>query len=108
MTLARLKKCQVYKDKSRLGDFGWGTRACTHRSAFCKRGSVNVRFAPKATEVLRRREYGDVPKPDSCAAANSTTRPRLRFRGHDRASISGLRCGAFREQAYRAPFLQIR
>ena len=32
------------------------TRACTHKSAFCKRGLVNVRFAPKATEVLRCRE----------------------------------------------------
>src|SRR5262249_19518279 len=31
-------------------------RACTHKSAFCKRGSVNVRFAPKATKVLRCRE----------------------------------------------------
>ena len=30
--------------------------ARTHKSAFCKRGSVNVRFAPKATEVLRCRE----------------------------------------------------
>jgi hypothetical protein len=28
----------------------------THKSTFCKRGSVNVRFAPKATEVLRCRE----------------------------------------------------
>jgi hypothetical protein len=33
-----------------------GIGACTHKSAFCKRGSVNVRFAPKATEVLRCRE----------------------------------------------------
>jgi hypothetical protein len=32
------------------------TRTCTHKSAFCKRGSVNVRFAPKATEVPRCRE----------------------------------------------------
>jgi hypothetical protein len=31
-------------------------RACTHESAFCKRSSLNVRFAPKATEVLRCRE----------------------------------------------------
>jgi len=31
--------------------------ACPHKSAFCKRGSVNVRFAPKATEVLRCREW---------------------------------------------------
>jgi hypothetical protein len=31
-------------------------RACPHKSALCKRGSVNVRFAPKATEVLRCRE----------------------------------------------------
>ena len=29
------------------------TSACTHKSAFCKRGLVNVRFALKATEVLR-------------------------------------------------------
>src|SRR5262249_46825437 len=31
-------------------------RACARKSAFCKRGSVNVRFARKATEVLRCRE----------------------------------------------------
>jgi len=31
-------------------------RACTHKFAFCKRDSINVRFAPKATEVLRCRE----------------------------------------------------
>ena len=31
-------------------------RACPHKAAFCKRGSVNVRFAPKATEVLRCRK----------------------------------------------------
>src|SRR6516225_9985085 len=31
-------------------------RACPHKSALCKRGSVNVRFAPKATKVLRCRE----------------------------------------------------
>jgi hypothetical protein len=30
--------------------------ARTHKSAFCKRGSVNVRFAPKATQVLHCRE----------------------------------------------------
>src|SRR5262245_6269333 len=35
--------------------------ACTHKSTFCKRGSVNVRFAPKATEVLCCRELTDVP-----------------------------------------------
>jgi hypothetical protein len=29
---------------------------CTRKSAFCKCGSVNVRFAPKPTEVLRCRE----------------------------------------------------
>src|SRR5215471_16608687 len=28
----------------------------THKSAPCKRGSVNVRFAPKATELLRCRK----------------------------------------------------
>ena len=27
-------------------------RACTHKPAFCKRVSVNFRFAPKATELL--------------------------------------------------------
>ena len=32
------------------------TSACTHKSAFCKRGLVNVRFALKATEVLRCRK----------------------------------------------------
>ena len=31
-------------------------RACTHKSAICKRGLVSVRLAPKATEVLRCRE----------------------------------------------------
>src|SRR5215510_4886027 len=31
-------------------------RACPHKSALCKRGSVNVRFAPKATKVLQCRE----------------------------------------------------
>src|SRR5215831_9235793 len=28
----------------------------THKSAFCKRGSVNLRFTPKATDVMRCRE----------------------------------------------------
>src|SRR6516165_8872427 len=32
------------------------TSACTHKSAFCKRDLVNVRFALKATEVLRCRK----------------------------------------------------
>jgi hypothetical protein len=41
---------------------------CTHKSAFCKRGSVNVRFAPKATEVLRCREL--------TKCARSAVRPR--------------------------------
>src|ERR1700740_2301066 len=36
-----------------MSTFGGG---CAHKSAFCKRGSLNVRFAPKATEVLRCRE----------------------------------------------------
>ena len=31
-------------------------RACTHKSASCKRGSGNVRFAPNPTEALRCRE----------------------------------------------------
>ena len=31
-------------------------RACPHKSALCKRGSVNVRFGPKATELLHRSE----------------------------------------------------
>ena len=35
---------------------GFFIRACTHKSAFCKRGSVNVRFAPKATQLLRCRK----------------------------------------------------
>ena len=33
------------------------TKTCAHKSAFSKRGSVNVRFAPKATEVQRCREW---------------------------------------------------
>jgi len=45
------------------------TRACTHKSAFCKR-SVNVRFAPKATELLRR---GDPPL---CAKSGLTHRSK--------------------------------
>src|SRR5262249_61015755 len=46
---------------SNLGEFDTSSsrfvpRACTHKSAPCKRGSVNVRFAPKATELLRCRK----------------------------------------------------
>src|SRR5262249_47687976 len=53
----------------------------THKPAFCKRGSVNVRFAPKAAEVLRCRElarcangghWRDVPTGDICNSANCT------------------------------------
>jgi len=62
----------------------------------------------KRTNTRTSRGVRFVPKPDSCAGANSTTRPRLRFRSHDRACISGLLCGAFREQAGRAPFSQTR
>jgi len=39
-----------------VGDKRTSTSVDTHKSAFCKRGSVNVRFALKATEVLRCRE----------------------------------------------------
>ena len=45
-----------------------------HKSAFCKRGSVNVRFAPKAAEVLRCRELtrmgwtGRAPAPNDIFA----------------------------------------
>jgi hypothetical protein len=35
---------------------------------FGKRGSLNVRFAPKATEFLRRRERRDGPITGSCSA----------------------------------------
>src|SRR5262245_36722394 len=31
---------------------GLRARGVTHKSAFCKRGSVNVRFAPKATGLV--------------------------------------------------------
>jgi hypothetical protein len=31
-------------------------RARTHKSRFCKRGSLSVSFAPEATELLRHRE----------------------------------------------------
>src|SRR5262245_66336996 len=46
---------------SNLGEFDTSSsrfvpRACTHKPAPCKRGSVNVRFAPKATELLRCRK----------------------------------------------------
>ena len=36
-------------------------RMCNHKFRLGKRGSLNVRFAPKATELLRRREMRDVP-----------------------------------------------
>jgi hypothetical protein len=39
-----------------VGDKRTSTGVDTHKSAFCKRGSINVRFALKATEVLRCRE----------------------------------------------------
>src|SRR5215831_19090634 len=48
------------------------SQACTHKSAFCKRGSVNVRFAPKATEVLRCREAS------LCAKGQLIQRSKLR------------------------------
>src|SRR5262249_52639298 len=49
--------------------FEFNRRTCAHKSAFCKRGSVNVRFAPKATKccVAAKRRY--VPKADERAAA---------------------------------------
>src|SRR5262245_42748547 len=62
----------------------------------------------KRTNTRTSRGVRFVPKPDSCAGANSTTQPRSRFRSRDRACISGLLCGAFREQAGRAPFSQTR
>jgi hypothetical protein len=34
--------------------------ACTNKSAFHKRGLVNIRFAPKVTEVLRLRSSGGI------------------------------------------------
>jgi len=39
-----------------LGGWAAAIRAYTYKSAFYKRGSVNVRFAPKPAEVLRCRE----------------------------------------------------
>ena len=48
-----------------------GFKACNHKSAFCKRGSVNVRFAPKATEVLRCREASPCAKGGLMHRSNS-------------------------------------
>src|SRR5262249_43971954 len=50
------RRCWRAASPARRGDRLRGPKACNHKSAFCKRGSVNVRFAPKATEVLRCRE----------------------------------------------------
>ena len=51
-------------------------RACTHKSAPCKRGSVTVRFAPKATELLRCRKTSLCA--DSWNAAKLFARDHLR------------------------------
>src|SRR5262245_57777129 len=46
------RNCQIAASLT-LSSSRFVPSACTHKSAPCKRGSVNVRFAPKATEVLR-------------------------------------------------------
>src|SRR6516165_4843821 len=66
---------------SNLGEFDTSSsrfvpRACTHKSAPCKRGSVNVRFAPKATELLRCR------KTSLCANSGLLERSKLFARDH--------------------------
>jgi hypothetical protein len=55
-------------------------RARTHKSAFRKRGSVNVRFAPKATEVLDCREL-------TRGAANGHALPPSRAAPAGRAEV---------------------
>src|SRR6516165_1750926 len=66
---------------SNLGEFDTSSsrfvpRACTHKSAPCKRGSVTVRFAPKATELLRCRKKSLCA--DSWNAAKLFARDHLR------------------------------
>src|SRR6516165_750901 len=66
---------------SNLGEFDTSSsrfvpRACTHKSAPCKRGSVTVRFAPKATELLRCRKTSLCA--DSWNAAKLFARDHLR------------------------------
>ena len=66
---------------SNLGGFDTSSsrfvpRACTHKSAPCKRGSVTVRFAPKATELLRCR------KTSLCANSGLLERSKLFARDH--------------------------
>jgi hypothetical protein len=65
-----------------FGAAGRGAGPCSHRSPFCKRRSVNVRFAPKATEVMRCRELARWSKtgPD----VNCRHRP-----GRDTCSCAG-------------------
>src|SRR5262249_47110615 len=58
----------------------------THKPAFCKRGSVNVRLAPKATEVLR------CCKASLCAMSGPTQCSKLHLRSNAssaRATSSG-------------------
>jgi len=58
-------------------------------SAFCKRGSVNVRFAPKATEVLRCREL------TGCAINRSGYFTALGAKLDVRAASTALATGSF-------------
>jgi hypothetical protein len=48
-----------------------------HKSACCKRGSVNVRFAPKVTKVLPRKNPTLRAKADACAILNVRWTARL-------------------------------
>src|SRR5262249_15536928 len=57
-------------------------KACTHKSAFCKRGSVNVGFAPKAIELVRRREMTRMGWTGRAPAPNGS---QSQFRGFRRA-----------------------
>ena len=63
--------------------------------AFCNRGSVNVRFAPEATEVLRCRELtGCANALNRCAIARcavglaASTIPRGEIVGSGRGALS--------------------
>jgi hypothetical protein len=60
------------------------SRACTHKSAFCKRGLVNVRFAPKADKQRTSRDVRFVPKVagSKCSKAALIRSPRRRGSAH--------------------------
>ena len=67
----------------RWANDGRDSWARTHQIRFGKRGSLNVRFAPKATELLRRREITR-----SAKALNRYAITPLRRSGHSRRLCS--------------------